>query len=53
MKENNYVVYVHINKFNGKKYVGLTKHGEDPNKRWRNGTHYEGTYFGRAINKYG
>lgn len=53
MEENTYVVYVHVNKINDKKYVGLTKHGEDPNKRWRNGTHYEGTYFGRAVNKYG
>lgn len=53
MEENTYIVYVHINKINGKKYVGLTKHGNNPNKRWRNGKHYEGTYFGRAINKYG
>lgn len=53
MKENTYIVYVHINKINGKKYVGLTKYGDNPNKRWRNGTHYEGTYFDRAIKKYG
>ena len=53
MEENTYIIYVHVNKINGKKYVGLTKHGDNPNKRWKNGTHYEGTYFGRAINKYG
>lgn len=47
-----YCVYVHTNKTNQKKYVGLTK--QDPKKRWANGTHYtNSTYFKHAIEKYG
>lgn len=45
-------IYMHRNKINNKVYIGLTK-CSNPNDRWRNGTHYEETYFGRAINKYG
>ena len=49
-----YCVYVHINKINGKKYVGQTIHGDDPKKRWKNGTGYKTQkYFWRAIVKYG
>lgn len=49
-----YCVYMHINKINEKKYVGQTKYGDDPNKRWRNGLGYElSSYFYHAIQKYG
>ena len=47
-----YSVYVHINKINNKKYVGLTS--VEPEKRWNkgNGYHYNKHFFG-AIKKYG
>ena len=49
-----YCVYIHTNKVNGKKYVGLTKHGNNPNRRWMNGVGYDGcAYFYHAIQKYG
>lgn len=49
-----YCVYVHINKSNGKMYVGQTVRGDDPNKRWLNGYGYKQcTLFWRAIEKYG
>ena len=49
-----YCVYVHINKINGKKYVGKTINGNRPNQRWDNGNGYKNcTYFWRAIQKYG
>ena len=48
----NYTVYAHVNKANGKIYVGITK--LDPPKRWRNGLAYaENKYFFSAIQKYG
>lgn len=51
----NYKVYVHTNKLNNKKYVGITK--QDPERRWKNGWGYyskeNSTYFWKAIQKYG
>nr|DAG32495.1 MAG TPA: intron associated endonuclease [Caudoviricetes sp.] len=49
-----YCVYIHINKINGKKYVGQTVSGDNPNKRWKNGMGYKTQkLFYRAIQKYG
>jgi group I intron endonuclease len=53
--EDNYYVYIHINKINDKKYVGITKTSLE--KRWgKNGSGYTRNHksaFGRAIEKYG
>lgn len=60
MEERNYKVYMHINKINNKRYVGLTC--QELERRWENGYGYllknkEGMYrqplFARAILKYG
>lgn len=49
---NNYTVYMHINKINGKRYIGITC--QEPKNRWRNGKGYdEQPHFWRAICKYG
>lgn len=62
MKASNYCVYIHRNIINNKVYIGITKHGDDPNKRWRDGNGYltknkDGKYnqtrFTGAIQKYG
>lgn len=50
-KENNYTVYMHKNKINGKVYIGITK--QKPQYRWSNGKGYDNQYFRRAIEKYG
>lgn len=47
-----YKLYVHINKINNKKYVGITS--MIPDKRWANGRGYrENNYFYNSIKKYG
>ena len=47
-----YYIYKHVNKKNGKIYIGQTK---NPKERWnRQGENYKGcTYFYSAIQKYG
>lgn len=48
-----YYVYQHINKINGKRYIGITK--QIPESRWGvDGVNYKGSpYFYSAIQKYG
>lgn len=47
-----YCVYVHTNKTNGKKYVGITS--RKPEDRWRRGSTYKkNPYFYNSIKKYG
>lgn len=47
-----YCVYAHINKVNGKIYIGQTC--RKPEYRWNDGKGYkECTYFYNAIEKYG
>lgn len=51
--ENNFTVYIHTNKANGKKYIGITR--QDAQRRWRpDGTGYKNNpYFWHAIQKHG
>ena len=52
MKENNYTVYMHKNKINGKVYIGITY--QNVKYRWRkNGEGYKKQKFYNAIKKYG
>lgn len=47
-----YTVYCHINKTNGKRYIGITR--RKPNVRWNNGkNYYNAPIFHLAIEKYG
>lgn len=47
-----YTVYMHENKLNGKKYIGITS--TKPERRWQNGNGYKTQLlFSRAIKKYG
>ena len=47
-----YTVYIHTNKVDGKKYVGITK--QEPEKRWNNGVGYKSNHrFYEAIEKTG
>lgn len=51
MKEN-YCVYMHTLKIDGRKYIGITN--RNPKIRWANGKGYHhNAYFTNAINKYG
>lgn len=53
MDKKEYYVYMHINKINNKKYIGITK--QTPATRWgRNGQRYDDCpRFWNAIQKYG
>lgn len=47
-----YYVYIHTNRVNGKRYVGLTT--QSPERRWSGGQGYESCpLFHRAVLKYG
>ena len=49
---NNYKIYIHRNKINGKVYIGQTK--QPLKSRWNNGYGYKQcTKFWNAIQKYG
>lgn len=51
--ENTYAVYKHTSP-SGNYYIGITKYGDNLNKRWRDGRHYKECHaFYRAIQKYG
>ena len=52
MEERKYSVYMHTNKINNKKYIGITS--LNPTQRWKkDGSGYKNQIFGRAISKYG
>ena len=53
MEENNYTVYMHKNKINGKVYIGITSQ-YPVKRRWKKGSCYKSCKkFYRAIKKYG
>ena len=50
---NSYIVYRHTSP-SGNVYIGITKHGDNPEKRWGRGRRYEHCpAFYNAIHKYG
>lgn len=52
INKNEYSIYVHINKINGKMYIGQTC--QKPEKRWNYGNGYKNCIaFTNAIKKYG
>lgn len=51
MEENHFTVYCHINKINGKRYIGMT--GSAPEERWANGNGYKTQFFGKAVKAHG
>ena len=53
-KEEKFCVYMHINKINGKRYIGQTIRQDNINYRWNYGEGYKKCpHFYRAIQKYG
>lgn len=49
---SNYILYIHTNNINQKKYVGITS--QNPLKRWKRGEGYKNnSHFYKAIKKYG
>lgn len=52
-EEQIYTLYMHKNKVNNKKYIGITKQNP-PSRRWANGKGYtKNPFFNAAIEKYG
>lgn len=50
--QHRFIVYCHLNKVNGKRYIGITS--QKPNERFRNGNGYKSSpHFYRAIQTYG
>ena len=53
MNDRIWFVYKHINKINGKIYIGITRE-KKPENRWKNGLGYKhSSHFWAAIQKYG
>lgn len=51
-KDSSYIIYMHVNKKNNKKYIGQTC--QDPERRWRGGEGYKDSpRFWAAIQSYG